>query len=948
MKQPVSRFLIALCFPLLSGSGLAALTPAHLRCEHLENPLGIDVPNPRLSWVLESKQRAQKQSAYQILVASSVEKLRANQADLWDSGRVGSDETLYIPYSGQPLKAGQSCFWEIRAWDQDGNPSAYSPPASWEMGLLASGDWHAHWIAPTTDTNSLPAPLLRRAFSLDGKIKRARAYICGLGYYELHLNGKKIGDHLLDPGYTRYDKRALYVTYDITHELRSGKNAVGVILGNGWFNVQTKAVWNFHQAPWRAAPKLLCQLQIEYADGRTETIDTDSRWTFNTGPITFDSIYGGQTYDARLEKPGWDTADYNDEEWSMARVVEAPAGRLVAQMMPPIKADAIIKPVKITEPKPGVFIFDLGQNFAGYAELFLPAQSGEFGPHNGLAAGSDESAGERPAATVVLRYGERLAKDGMLDRAEIQQHVLRVDRRQQFQTDTYIVGPESLTHAASFASQVPRFTYHGFQYIEVTGFPGRPKLDNLRGVFIHSAVPVAGEFECSNPLLNRIWRAGRWSYLSNLQGIPTDCPHREKNGWTGDAHLAAEQGLFNFSPAAVYTKWINDLGDEQRSSGELPGIVPTGGWGYAWGNGPAWDSAFLLIPFYVYEYCGDSSLLRDHYPGLKRYVDYLTSKAKDGIVSIGLNDWAPYKTQTPADITSTAYYCRDAQIVSLAARLLGKESEARQYAELAAGIKKSFNEKFYQPETGLYGNGSQTSLSCALYQGLVEPQNDALVLSNLVAAVERTDGHIDTGILGAKYLLNTLTDHDRADVAYRMAAQKDLPSWGWWLEQGATTLWEEWNGGGSRNHIMFGDILAWFYKTLAGINPDPAAPGFSHVWIRPNPVGDLSFARATYDSVRGRIVSDWRVHHGRFELNVQIPANTTATVCLPGTGVEQMTESGKPAGKAPGVRFLRVEKGRAWFEIGSGSYRFAVPFPLGPTVFRPHPSASSWIYVRPL
>jgi alpha-L-rhamnosidase len=590
-------------------------------------------------------------------------------------------------------------------------------------------------------------------------------------------------------------------------------------------------------------------------------------------------------------------------------------------MMPPIKIDRTIKPIKVSEPKPGLFIYDMGQNFAGFADLVIP----EPRDHHTVFVGSSETntiSLHRPPATIVMRYGERLAKDGTLDRAEIQQHVMRMDRHQQFQTDTYILNQDEMGHVSHVPGDLPRFCYHGFQYVEITGFPGRPSLDNLRGVFIHSAVPVAGEFECSNPMLNQIWRAGRWSNLSNLQGIPTDCPHREKNGWTGDAHLAAEQGLFNFEPAAVYTKWINDLGDEQRPSGELPGIVPTSGWGYQWGNGPAWDSAFLLIPYYLYEYCGDAGVLGEHYSGLKRYVDYLTGKAKEGIVSIGLNDWAPYKTQTPADITSTAYYYRDAQIVSLAAHLIGNETDSRQYAELAAGIKKSFNEKFYHPETGLYGNGSQTSLSCALYQGLVGPDNDSVVLSNLVAAIECQSNHIDTGILGAKYLLNTLTDHGRADVAYRVANQKDMPSWGWWLEQGATTLWEQWDGGASRNHIMYGDILAWFYKTLAGINPDPAAPGFGHFIVRPNPVCDLTSARASYDSVRGRIVSDWRIRNGRFELTVEIPPNTTATVFVPAVSAEKVMEGGRPASKAEGVRFLRLEQGRVIYEVASGRYHF--------------------------
>src|SRR5208283_4155206 len=401
-----------------------------------------DTPQPRLSWVLDSKQRAQAQTAYQILVASSDALLNADTGDLWDTGTVTSDQTLQVVYGGKALSSSQRCFWKVRVWNKGGKACAYSRPAYWGMGLLSPQDWQGQWIAHTTDTNSLPAPMLRRAFTLEGKIKQARAYICGLGYYELYLNGKKVGDHLLDPGYTRYDKRALYATYDVTDALRRGKNAVGVILGNGWYNVQTKAVWDFHKAPWRAAPKLLMQVRVEYADGRVETIGTDSHWATSTGPITFDSIYGGETYDARAEKPGWDTPEYDDSGWSMAQEVSPPGGKLAAQMMPPIKADKTIKPVKLTEPRPGVFLFDMGQNFAGFAELRVRGAAGD---------------------KVVMKYGERLGQDGRLDRNDIQVHVLRRDASQQFQTDTYILkgGGEEAWHA--------RFDYHGFQYVEVTG-----------------------------------------------------------------------------------------------------------------------------------------------------------------------------------------------------------------------------------------------------------------------------------------------------------------------------------------------------------------------------------------------------------------------------------------------------------------------------------------------
>ena len=895
------RWFITLLSLACTLSAFAGLSVEQLRCEYLENPLGIDAAQPRLSWIVDSSGRGQRQTAYQILVAGSAAGLKKDLGDLWDSGKVVSDQTTFVAYAGKALASRQTCFWKIRSWDKDGKVSSWSKPAFWEMGILAPEDWRAQWITRTTNINDLPAPYFRRELALDGKIIKARAYVSGLGYYELHINGEKIGNHLLDPGYTRYDKRDLYLTYDVTSQLKRGNNALGVILGNGWFNPQTKAVWKFDEAPWREAPKLLFSLVVEYADGRTVMVGSDGSWKTSTGPIVFDSIYGGENYDARREMPGWDKPGFNDSAWLPAQIVAAPQGKLVAQMIPPIQADQVIKPVKISEPKPGVFVFDMGQSFAGVTELKVRGPAG---------------------MTVTLRHGERLFPDGSLDLSVIAHHVKRIETNQQFQTDIYTLkGGGTETWRA-------RFTYYGFQYVEVTGFPGRPTLDSLRGIFFHTAVPVAGRFECSNPLLNKIWRAARWSYLSNLESIPTDCPHREKNGWMGDAHLAAEQGIFNFMPAGIYTKWINDIGDEQKPTGQLPGIVPTGGWGYAWGNGPAWDSAFLLIPLYLYEYYGDAQPLRGHYDGLKRYVDYLTSRATNNIVNIGLNDWAPFKTKTPADITDTAYYFRDAQIVALAASLLGNTDDAAHYTQLTEQIKKSFNDKFFHPDAGTYGNGSQTSLSCALYQGLVEPENQARVVQNLVAKVADSNGHIDAGILGAKYLLNTLTDHGRADVAYQMASQKDLPSWGWWIEQGATTLWEQWNGADSRNHIMYGDISAWFYKALAGINADPAVPGFKHFFIRPQSVGELTFAKAEYDSIHGKIVSDWKIADGRFNLRVVIPANATATICLPAAKLADVLEGGHPAIKANGVSSCSQMANAAIFEVESGEYNFTAPSKL--------------------
>jgi alpha-L-rhamnosidase len=874
-----------------------ASSVTRLGCEYVENPLGIDVTQPRLSWNMESDERGELQSGYQILVATDKSKLAEGKADLWDSKRVNSDQCLNVAYNGQPLLSGQRCYWTVRVWDKNGHATKFGKIATWQMGLLTPEEWHGKWIARTTDTNSNPAPFLRRAFEVKQRITHATVYICGLGYYELHINGHKIGDHVLDPGYTRYDKRDLYVTYDVTDDLQKGQNAIGAILGNGWYNVHTHAVWEFDKAPWRAAPKILLELRIELADGTIQTIVTDDTWKTTTGPITFDSIYGGENYDARLEMPGWDKPRFDDSRWTAAKIVDAPKGKLAAQQMPPIKVDESFEPKSITEPKPGVYVIDFGQNMAGFVQLNVSGPAG---------------------TQIKWKYGERLT-NGLVDQSIIGFHVHRMDASQQFQTDSYILKGKGTEAWHS------RFSYYGFQYIEVTGFPGKPTAKNFRAYFIHSAVSPVGTFQCSNELFSKIWKNGRYSYLSNLEGIPTDCPHREKNGWTGDAHLACEQGLLNYDSLPVYEKWLNDLNDEQRPTGELPGIVPTAGWGYKWGNGPAWDSALILIPYYLYEYCGDTRVFAEHYNAMKRYVDYLTSRAKDHIINFGLPDWAPAETKTPTDITSTAYYYRDVQIVALAAKVLGKETDAQKYTALATKIKSAFNKHFFKPDSGVYGNGSQTSLSCALYQGLCEPQNRDRVVANLVANIHAHKDHLDTGILGAKYLLTALSDNGEAGLASRIANQRTQPSWGWWIDEGATTLWEQWNGDDSRNHIMYGDILGWFYKTLAGINPDPQTPGFKHFIIKPFRAGQS--AMATYRSVYGTIASEWHIlKNNRLCLNVTVPPNTTATVYLATKNPQQIEEGGRISAskldKRRGVKKVSTEGDFTLIEIGSGRYRF--------------------------
>jgi len=516
-----------------------------------------------------------------------------------------------------------------------------------------------------------------------------------------------------------------------------------------------------------------------------------------------------------------------------------------------------------------------------------------------------------------MRYAERLNDDGTIDQKAIAVHV----KEDQFQTDTYTLKGDGTE------TWEPRFVYHGFQYVEVTGLSETPDLDTVRGRVVHTALDRAGTFECSNELFNKIQQNTLWSYVGNFHGYPTDCPHREKNGWTGDAHLAAETGLYNFASAAAYTKWMNDCKDEQRPSGELPGIVPTGGWGYHWGNGPAWDSAYVLIPWYLYQYCGDTRILTEHYDRLKRYVDYLTGKAENHIVSIGLGDWMPAKSKTPEKVTSTGYYYRDALIVSRIARLLGKNDEARRYADLALRIREAFNKQLFDAETGLYESGTQTALSCALYHGLVPPQAHQKVLNNLVTMIEKNDGHLDAGILGTKYLIDALTSNHRADVVYTMATQTTYPSWGHWIEQGATTLWEQWDGEASRNHIAFGHISAWFYQALAGINLDPKTVGFKHIVIKPQLLGDVKWVRAEHESMYGTIESIWEIRDERFSLKVAIPTNTTATVYVPSDRQEFVNEGPSYIHSGDHVRFVRLEDDYVVFEAESGTYEFNSKLP---------------------
>lgn len=873
---------------LLLGFGLAAVAASvqshtiatGLRCEYLVNPICIDEPAPRLSWIVEDSGRGWRQSAYQIQVASDEKLLARDRPDLWDSGQVKSNETNQIVYQGKALASRMQCFWKVRVWSDKGDQSNWSKPQKWEMGLLGEKDWAASsWIGRSGPNAANPAPYLRKEFTVTGAVKRARVYVCGLGYADLHVNGRPVNESTeRDPGYTNYDKTVLYVAYDVTQLLRKGSNAIGAILGTGWYDVHDLATWRFEKAPWRGRPRMRLVLAIDYSDGRTEFVPSDTSWKVSTGPILTDGIYTGETYDARKELTGWDKPGFEDRNWTSAEIMPAPKGKLVARCCPPAAVTETFVPSKITEPKPGIFVVDLGQNFSGHTRLKLNAPAG---------------------TKITMRYSERVGPNGMIERSEIDHFMTKATPPQPFQTDTYICKGDGVE------SWEQRFSYSGFRYMEVAGFPGTPTADNFRGCFAHTAMESAGTFGCSNDLFNKIQRATRYAYLSNAQSIPTDCPQREKNGWTGDAQLAAEAGLMNFRSASFYTKWLKDLADDQTADGKLGVIVPSGGWGHGAFN-PAWDSAYPIVANDLFKYCDDRQALANHYGHLRRYVDALAGELKDGVLTFeSLGDWVPWQTETPSQLTSTAFLYLDSTIVAGAAHLLGKADDEKKYGELAERIKTAYNAHYFKPELGSYANASQTASAISLYFGLVPEERKQIVLKSLIQNIER-QGHLDTGILGAKYVLRVLSENGRSDLAYKLVNRREQPGWGWWIEQGATTLWEDWKGESSLNHIMFGDVSNWFFQWIAGISQTPDSRGFSHILIQPQPVGDLTWAKASYESPHGRIECAWRKEAAGLHLDLTIPANTTATIRVPGYG--QATEGGRAVG-------LGGE-----FELRSGKY----------------------------
>ena len=885
------------------GTGDSSVVPTRLRCELQDAPLGIQTATPRLAWELESsdsKARGLSQSTYEVLVASSADKLAAGQGDLFSTGAVTSTESNLV-YAGSALGSLTHAYWKVRVRDQAARLSAWSTPSEFTVGLLAASDWGAQWI---TGGAATALPIFRKEFAVSKALARALISVCGLGQFELRVNGANVSDAVMEPSWTNYAKNCHYVTYDVTKALVQGNNAMGVLLGNGMYNVPTSSRYAKFTGSF-GSPKLILRLQMEFTDGTKDAVVSDTSWTTASGPITFTSIYGGEDFDAQQEPAGWDKPGFAATSWKPATGASGTAPSLIARSAPPVKVMQEFASPKVTQPQAGVFIYDMGQNFAGWPELTVQGAAGSI---------------------VKLTPGELLS-GGKVSQASSGSPV--------WLSYTLKGSGTEVWH--------PRFFYTGFRYVQVEGavpadqaasFPGKPQIASLTGKFIYASAETVGKFTSSDQDLNKIHALILAAIRSNLQNIITDCPHREKLGWLETSHLLFPSIMFNYDVAAFYEKFIRDARDAQISTGLVPDIAPEFTvFSGDFRDSPEWGSAYVINPWYLYQAYGERGPLDEHYANMKRYVSYVGGKGSGNIVSYGLGDWydvgpaAPGNSQlTSAGVTATAIYLQDLQVMQKAAQLLGNQADATQFQASITTTTNAYNTKFLT-SGGSYDRNSQTANSMPLALGLVPANQQAAVLSSLVGAITSAKNQVTAGDIGFAYVIRALSQAGRGDVVYAMLKQTTGPGYLYQISHGATSLTEAWdaNPADSQNHAMLGHVEEWLYNGLGGINPDPAGPGFKKFFIHPQPQSALTSVDAEYHSVRGLIVSNWQQSGTGLTLSVTIPVNTTATITIPTSNPAAVTESGIPAATAPGVISNTAQAGALVLAVGSGQYVFAAP-----------------------
>ncbi|WP_167617963.1 glycoside hydrolase family 78 protein [Maribellus sediminis] len=893
---------VFLSIAFFSFSGKCETNPVKLICEYHENPIGIDVVQPRLSWQLQSTENDVLQTAYQIRVAGSEKALNGKKL-IWDSGKIESDQSVNVVYNGPAIKSMERVWWQVRVWDNKNELSKWSEPAYWEMGILEPAQWTASWITlrdPEKSKTSLPVHYLRNEFKLGKTVESARLYVSAQGLYEMFINGKKVGDQLFTPGWTSYENRIQYQTYDVT-DLLKADNAIAAKLGDGWFRgfIGFSGQRNYYGDELA----LIAQLQITYKDGGSETINSDGSWKVNNGPIVESDIYNGELYDANLEIPGWNKPGFSDGNWSSATSVDVSKDLLVAPQGSPVKAVEELKPIaQMTTPK-GEMVYDMGQNMVGWLRIKLKGEKGD---------------------TVRIKFAEVLDKEGNIYTANL---------RSAKATDTYIFGESGeITYE-------PSFTFHGFRFVQLIGVKAAPALEDLTGVVIYSDMPSTGSFECSDPLINQLQHNIRWGQKGNFLDVPTDCPQRdERLGWTGDAQAFSMTAGFNFNVAPFYTKWEKDVALDQQENGRVPHVVPD----VLNGNGGAtgWADVVAIIPWTVYKIYGDQRILEESYPAITKWIGYMNGRAGDDHLWTGdshFGDWLAFATTrsdypgatTEKDLIATAYFYYTTSLTAKIAGILGKNSDQQYYEQLAANIKKAFVAEFVTPNGRLVSH-TQTAYVLALSFGLIPDDRIEKAAEYLAKDVEKF-GHLTTGFLGTPLLCHTLSSIGRDDLAFMLLNRKQYPSWLYPVTQGATTIWERWDGQkpdgsfqdvgmNSFNHYAYGAIGEWLYSRVAGIKIDEAHPGYKHFILAPHPGGGLTYVKATFESVYGQIVSDWKIENGEMVYNVEIPANTTASVVLPNAGGAALQTNTKAEQQRVGDDLEML--------LGSGKYSFSYPIEI--------------------
>lgn len=880
-----------------------------LTCEHKKNPVGIDVVKPRFSWKITAQGNSIMQSAYSIRVSTDG-KFSGNKT-IWQSGITESGESVLIPYKGPELKSGQRYFWQVKIWDNKGRDSKWSEVAFWEMGLLAESDWKAKWIEMEEDTiRFAPSPHFRKEFSLNKTIASARVYVTSHGYYELHLNGKKVGDQVLTPGWTSYSKRLQYQVYDVTSQLLKGKNAVGAVMGDGWY--RGTLAWGDNWAVYGKRLGLLLQLKIKYSDGSEEMIISDETWkSSNDGAIRMNDIYDGETYDATKKLTGWNLAGYNETNWKPVITGNYLNSNLIASQGPPVRKIEEITPAKIFRTPNGKLIVDMGQNMVGWLRLKVTGNKG---------------------TVVTLRHAEVMDKFG------------------EFYTVNLRSAKCQLTYTLAGTGEEiyePRFTFMGFRFVEVTGFPGELRPENLTGIVVHSDMPVTGSYESSNPLLNKLQHNIQWGQKGNFVDVPTDCPQRdERLGWTGDAQAFCRTAAYNMDVSAFFTKWLKDVTADQRPGGEVPDVIPDilNKQGSLTAEPSAgWGDVAVIAPWTMYNVYGDKQLLENQYPGMKAWVDYIINKSGESLIWSGgskYGDWLFYHPpvnshrepdgHTDHDFIATAFFAYSTSIMAETAKVLGKTDDVKFYSELFAKIKNVFINE-YVTKSGRVGTNSQTSYVLALMFDLLPETLKGNAAMYLVKDIKERNNHLSTGFLGTPYICFVLSDNGYTDVAYDLLLQEIYPSWLYPVKMGATTIWERWDGQktdstfqdpgmNSFNHYAYGAIGDWMYRVSAGI--EIKEPGYKQFIIQPHPTEKLTYSKASFESSYGTIASGWERVGKNAVITVKIPHNTSATIKLPVSAASKVSENGKSLSENLNFSGIRIEGKNLLFEAGSGDYKF--------------------------